>query len=306
MVNINLLLGTAQWGWNINPDEAYSLLDAWLLAGHRRIDCATNYPINRKSGDFRAAEKILASYVRAHGLRDLQITMKVGSLDNMRSPDVNLSPSFLQMMGEEYQRIFGDNLDCLMIHWDNRETASDIQQSLEAMALLQRTLALRPGLSGIRRPDLYAEANQKLRLSFDIQVKHNILQADIPRYTAHLPAETNRYFAYGINAGGIKLEENPYPANSTFLARGGQQEASASIAEKVKNILADTAHPDRPNADTMNAVGMIYAGLHPGMHGIVLGVSSLAQMNDSLAWAERIRAYDYQDLWQKLASAFGA
>ncbi|MEO6759415.1 MAG: aldo/keto reductase, partial [Saprospiraceae bacterium] len=85
-----LLLGTAQWGWTVSRTEAFQLLDAWLKAGHRGIDCATNYPINRQLRDFRAAEKILAEYFVAHGLQDLQVTMKIGSLDNLRSPEPNL------------------------------------------------------------------------------------------------------------------------------------------------------------------------------------------------------------------------
>ena len=72
----SLVLGTAQWGWNVSAREAFGLLDAWLQAGFRAVDCATNYPINRNPADFRAAEKILLEYVRAHGLHDLRVTMK--------------------------------------------------------------------------------------------------------------------------------------------------------------------------------------------------------------------------------------
>ncbi len=86
-----LLLGTATWGWTVSPKEAYRLLDAWLGKGYRHIDTATNYPINKNPGDFRASEKILLEYVRAQGLTDLDITMKVGSLNNM----INIAPSFI-------------------------------------------------------------------------------------------------------------------------------------------------------------------------------------------------------------------
>ena len=150
IVTKTLVLGSAQWGWNVSPAEAFRLLDAWLGSGRRDIDCATNYPINRNPADFRASEKILLEYVQAHGLRDLRITMKIGSLDNMRSPEVNLAPSFVLMMGEEYHRLFDTNLHCLMFHWDNRDDEAAIRASLEALAILQKEAGIRPGLSGIK------------------------------------------------------------------------------------------------------------------------------------------------------------
>ncbi|MBK6931454.1 MAG: aldo/keto reductase [Saprospirales bacterium] len=79
----DLLLGTAQWGWTVSSDSAFQLLDAWIGSGRRAIDTATNYPINKIAGDFRAAERLLETYIRTHGLTNLQITMKIGSLDNM-------------------------------------------------------------------------------------------------------------------------------------------------------------------------------------------------------------------------------
>ena len=83
-----LVLGTAQWGWTIGRETAFEILEYWSGAGFRSIDCATNYPINRQPECFRAAEGILSDFILAHGLKDLDVTMKVGSMDNMRTPDM--------------------------------------------------------------------------------------------------------------------------------------------------------------------------------------------------------------------------
>ncbi|MDX1912299.1 MAG: aldo/keto reductase [Saprospiraceae bacterium] len=296
-----LLLGTAQWGWTVAKDEAFRLLDAWMAAGYRNVDAATNYPINRNPADFRAAEFILHEYVQAHGIRDLRLTMKIGSLDNLRSPDVNLSPSFIQMMGHEYQRLFGDNLATVMFHWDNRSDATAIHHSLESLLLLCREGGLRPGLSGIAHPAAYAEALRGLNSDFDIQIKHNILQSDLARY-APLTFATGRphFFAYGINAGGVKLNA-PYPAGSTFLARGGQPEQAAPVLDKISAALPDwnTAFV-RPPVKTMNQIGLIYAAWHPGLAGLVLGVSSVAQLRESLDFWRNFEVFDYADIYSAL------
>lgn len=194
VVTKTLILGTAQWGWNVSRAEAFRLLDAWLDTGRREIDCATNYPINRNPADFRASEKILLEYVQAHGLRDLRITMKIGSLDNMRTPEVNLAPSFVLMMGEEYHRVFDTNLHCLMFHWDNRDDEAAIHESLESLVRLQQEAGIQPGLSGIKFPEAYAHANEHFGLSFDIQLKNNVFQSDFERYEPLRKAQLSESF----------------------------------------------------------------------------------------------------------------
>lgn len=308
-----LVLGTAQWGWKVSRDEAFRLLDAWLRAGHRDIDTATNYPINRQPEDFRAAEKILEAYVRAHGLHDLRITMKVGSLDNMRSPEVNLAPSFVLMMAEEYRRRFGDNLRSIMFHWDNRQDESAIRASLESLARLQQQYGLRPGLSGIAHPEAYARANADLGLAFDIQLKHNVFHSDLERYQPLLLASARdgahssndpdlpkRVFAYGINAGGVKLE-GPYPAGSTFLARGGQPEQVTARLEQIRALMPGFHLAFvRPPVKTMNHLGLIYAGLHPQVNGLVLGLSSVSQLAETLDFWRNLDVFDYRDVFEGL------
>jgi len=293
-----LLLGTAQWGWTVHRDTAFRLLDAWLLAGQRGIDTATNYPINKQTGDFRAAEKILEEYIQAHGLYDLEVTIKVGSLDNLRSPEVNLAPSFLWMMAEEYHRRLGENLHCLMLHWDNREDQEAIRASLDVLQTLQTEHGIQPGLSGIAHPDIYALANADLQLNYDIQLKHNVLHSDLDRYRPLLPSA--RAYAYGINAGGLKLD-SPYPADSTFLARGGQPEQTATQLEQIRALLPGFHLAFvRPPVKTMNHLGLIYASLHPQIKGLILGLSSLQQFHETWDFLRNLETFDYQDVFDGL------
>ncbi len=294
-----LLMGTAQWGWTVSKQTAFELLDAWLNAGHQGLDAATNYPINKIPADFRASEKILAEYLLTHGIQDLNITVKIGSLSNMRSPDVNLSPSFLIMMAEEYHRIFGSNLKGIMIHWDNRSEKEEIDRTLETLARIQNDLGLRLGLSGIKFPEVYAQAARGAGLAFDLQVKHNVFQSDLARY-APLFADANRIFAYGINAGGVQLE-GPYPAASTFLARGGNPDQVLPALQQIREYVPqwNTAFV-RPPIRTMNQLGLLFAGLNPMIQGLVLGFSGLAQLQTTLNFWRDLETFDYSDIYQRL------
>jgi aryl-alcohol dehydrogenase-like predicted oxidoreductase len=299
--SVALLLGTAGWGWTVAKAEAFRLLDHWLANGHRDLDCATNYPINRQAADFRAAERILLEYLAAHGIGDLRLTMKIGSLDNLRSPEPNLSPSFLRMMGEEYLRLFGTNLRTLMLHWDNRQQPADIRDTLEAQQQMQQQLGIQPGWSGIAHPEAYAEANAALGLSCDIQLKHNVLHSDLPRYRplAEAPPR-HRFFAYGINAGGLKLD-GAYPPGSTLAQRGGPSPQGQALVEKL-NAWLPKLNTDfvRPPVKTMNHLGLIHAALQPGLQGIVLGASTPAQLRETLDYLRNVEIFDYSDVFTRL------
>ena len=296
----SLVLGTAQWGWNVSRHEAFQLLDHWLKAGYRRIDAATNYPINKNPEDFRAAEKILHEYVHAHGLQDLHITMKVGSLDNMRTPDVNLSPSFLMMMADEYCRLLGSNLRCMMLHWDNRSDEAAIRETLEALVTVKKDHGVDPGLSGIAHPEAYAVVNEGLELSFDIQLKNNVLQSDLPRYAPLESQRLHRFFAYGINAGGVKID-GVYPERSTLLQRGGDPEKAEATLQRIRTLLPKL-NTDfvRPPVKTMNHIGLLYTALHPAFSGILLGVSSMAQLRETLDFWRNLEVFDDTDMWAAL------
>lgn len=293
------MLGTAQWGWTVNQSTAFQILDFWVAAGFNAVDIATNYPLNRNPADFRAAEKILAVYCDTAGKPPLRITMKIGALDNMRGPTPNLSPSFIRMMGMEYRRIFGAHLDCIMLHWDNRDDEAEIRASLEALADLQRDWGIRPGLSGIAHPEVYARACAGLDLEFDIQVKHNVLQSDLARYKPLMNGK-NRFFAYGLNAGGVKLDAQ-YSDDSTFLTRGGDAAKFADRIEWLQSRLSDwnTAFV-RPPLKTMNQIGLLNAVYNVDLQGIILGVSSVTQLVGSLDFYKDLEVFDYLEVYTEL------
>ncbi len=93
-----LILGTAMWGWTTPRETAFAMLDEWYSRGFREVDTATNYPIDRDPEHFRLAEKILLEWIAAHGVTDLEVMMKIGSVNNLRSPEHLLTKSFILMM----------------------------------------------------------------------------------------------------------------------------------------------------------------------------------------------------------------
>jgi aryl-alcohol dehydrogenase-like predicted oxidoreductase len=294
----DLFLGTAQWGWTTEKQVAFQLLDAFYKDGFRHVDCATNYPINGNPADFRAAENILTEWLRAHAVRDMKVMMKIGSLSNKRSAECNLGKSFLLMSMEQYKNCFHENLDCLMIHWDNRSDENEIAESLEAMEIF-RSEGIQAGLSGIKHPELYAVLNEKYHFDFYIQLKHNLLQSDFQKYESfHRQA---RFIAYGLNAGGIKLHADAYHANSVLLARGGQSNADA-IVQKLTEILSSAnQRTDRPPITEFFQMGMLYATAELELERVLVAPSDVGQWKKTLEFFRNMQQFDYPDVVNALS-----
>lgn len=297
---IDLILGTALWAWTIPKAQAFALLDKFYAAGHRWIDAATNYPINKQAGDFRAAEGILLEWIRAHEVKDLKVLMKVGSINNLYTPENNLTPSFLQIVYQEYLHLFGTQLAEIMIHWDNRTDQAAIRASLVALAAI-RAEGRQIGLSGIRHPELYHELNREFDFAWDIQLKHNLIQSDYQSYAAfHGQA---RFLAYGINAGGLKFPSTAYRADSSTKVRNVPTDKYQTYLMKVQKAVdtynARSAHPPITH---FNECSMVHAYHSPDIRGILVGPSKVEQLQATLTFFEQLQSGVYQSLYPILTA----
>ena len=291
-----LMLGTAMWGWTVDPKECFALLDCFYESGNRKVDCATNYPIDKNTVHFRLAENILLEWIKAHQVTDLQVNMKIGSLNNLKSPEHNLSKSFLMMNMGDYLQRFQSNLYGLMVHWDKRETESAIEKTMEALNLFREN-GLTPGLSGIKNPQVYAKLNQPYSLEFDIQIKHNLLHSDYHRYVEF--HKKKRFYTYGINAGGIKLDQDAYRENSSLQARSGQVQLPSGLIPNLIKIKEEANKiKGRQALSTMNHFGMIFAYYQPDVKGILLGTSRIDQLKSSLEFYKILGEADYSDVYR--------
>lgn len=292
-----LILGTAMWGWTTSPQQCFALLDYFYEAGFREIDAATNYPINKNPADFRKSEQILLEWIKANGINDLKVMIKVGSVNNLRTPEHNLQKSFLLVMLDEYRYLFGDNLDTFMIHWDNREDEQAIHASYEALQQAQQ-LGFRVGLSGIKHPAIHAKVNEQFQLDVRIQLKHNLLYSDYQRYAPFHGKQ--RFITYGINAGGLKLSPNAYHAGSSLKARGGDVDTPPPILAPLQELIANFNTSHLTQITHFNQCGMAYAYHAPEVAGILLGTSKVEQLKNSIALHQQLSHPDYQKLYQAL------
>ena len=283
------------WGWNTSRKTAFALLDQWYGAGFRQVDAATNYPIDKNPDHFRLSEKILLEWIKVNNISDLRIIMKIGSVNNLFSPEHILTPSFILMMLDEYQHLFGQNLDTLMVHWDNRHEKEPVLETLEALSVANRK-GLKPGLSGIKYPAVYFELNKKTRLDFRIQIKHNVLHSDYARYAPF--HGRRRFIAYGINAGGLKLDARQYSPHGTLKTRGGNVENQSPVLKKIKNKIEEfNAKSGLPPVTQFYQTGLINAFYKKYMESIIVGAANEQQLADNIAFYHLLQKADYSGLF---------
>ncbi len=271
-------LGTAFWGWRIEKKVCFQLLNSFYASGFRQIDTATNYPIDKNPAHFRLAENILAEWILAHGVGDLKICQKIGSLNNLGGPEHLLNPSFLLLNVGYYKRKFGENLSVLMWHWDKRSDEQAIAESMEIMEQWMNKGG-EVGFSGLEHPEIHARLSANWPAAPYIQMKHNLFQSAYEHYAPFYGRA--RFVVYGITAGGVKFGESPA---KTLVARGGRPEQYRDALQSLQRYLGET-FPER--SFSFHDLGMIYALHTPGIAGVLLGPSSIEQLQHSLSfWKE--------------------
>ena len=287
---MKLILGTALWGWVVPKATCFEILDEFYKNNFRKIDTATNYPINKDNKYFRFAETIIEEWISANGVNDLEITIKVGSVDNSGSPVNNLTFSFLMMSQDYYLEKFESNVDTLMIHWDNRNSEESISQSIRALYTINKKVKV--GLSGIKYPEIYYKYLKDNNIISSIQIKHNLFDSYYDKYKPFLGL--SRFDAYGINAGGLKLNSK-YTATSSASIRGITVSSYQSYLVNLQILISNSKI-----CNSFNDICMIYALNSPGLGGIISGTSSKGQIKETINSFKHVLPLDTSKLYHDL------
>lgn len=119
-------LGANVFGWTIDEERSFAVLDAYVEAGGNFIDTADIY------GGSGASERIIGRWIAARGNRDrLVIATKVG----MGAEQPGLAPQSIRRGIEgSLERLGVDHVDLYYAHRDDRQTP--LEESLAAFAEL--------------------------------------------------------------------------------------------------------------------------------------------------------------------------
>ena len=171
----SLILGSARWGSKIDKGTVFKMLDKFIEHGGRQIDGAVNYPINGIAKDFGLANRYLSEWISLNSEVDLNIFIKLGSINNSGGPESDLSAKVLHKNFEILQQDFGTSLGGIGVHWDNRgiDRIEQINETIQQFSCLHDN-GFRIGMSGVKEIETYSQLAPNLQNAWEIQVKENV------------------------------------------------------------------------------------------------------------------------------------
>ncbi|MBC7934975.1 MAG: aldo/keto reductase [Rhizobacter sp.] len=116
-----LNFGGNVFGWTLDEQQSFEILDAFVAAGFNFIDTANTYAwwVNGTGGQ---SETIIGNWMKARGNRSrLVIATKVGSQTKEHPIDISRK-HILQSVDESLQRLQTDHIDLYYTHFDDGTT----------------------------------------------------------------------------------------------------------------------------------------------------------------------------------------
>ncbi|MET1754902.1 aldo/keto reductase [Novosphingobium sp. RD2P27] len=120
---IRLVLGGNVFGWTIDQDRSFAVLDAFYEAGGRMIDTAEGYSAwvpGNKGGE---SEAIIGAWLESRGIRG---DMRIGTKTGMGGPPGALQPDAVaSALAGSLERLRTDYVDLYYVHRDDQVTPLD-------------------------------------------------------------------------------------------------------------------------------------------------------------------------------------
>ena len=124
-----LVFGGNVFGWTVDREVSFQLLDAFVDAGFNAIDTADAYSRWVPGNTGGESETIIGEWLKARGRRDdVLILTKVGSSMGQNGADDrnDLSPAWIEKAVEDsLRRLQTDVIDLYQSHWMDKFTATD-------------------------------------------------------------------------------------------------------------------------------------------------------------------------------------
>lgn len=290
-------LGGNVFGWTLDEQQSFGILDAFVAAGFNFIDTADTYAwwVNGVGGQ---SETIIGNWLKARDNRDkIIIATKVGSQTKAHGKDISRK-HILQSANESLKRLQTDYIDLYYTHFDDEVTP--VAETLAAYDELIKAGKVRYIAASNLAPERLAE-------SFEVSEKEGL-----PKYVALQPhfnlAERTNYetkylplvekyglsvFPYYALAAGFLTGKYRSEADLGKSPRGGG--SKKYLNEKgwaVLNALDEVAARHQTQQATV-AIAWLLA--QPNIGAAIASATSQSQLDTLLAAPElKLSAEDLQ------------
>jgi aryl-alcohol dehydrogenase-like predicted oxidoreductase len=284
LAGIKLVFGGNVFGWTIDRDQSFRVLDAFYEGGGRMIDSAEGYSswvAGNKGGE---SETIIGEWTEARGVR---AEMRIGTKTGMGGPAGALAPDkVVAAMEGSLARLRTDYVDLYYAHRDEPQTPIDaVVAGFDALVKAGKARSL--GASNFAADRLTASLDSAARQGITgysvLQPGYNLVwRGDFPR-DVHKVAVTRGLPVLPYNSLAAGFLTGKYRSPEDFQgARGGSAKQFADDGWKALPVLETIA---QEVGATMGEVALAWLKAQPAVYAPIASATNVEQVKQLCAAA---------------------
>ncbi len=126
-----IFFGGNVFGWTLNEEESFRILDGFLDRGFNAIDTANNYSYWVDGNVGTESERIIGNWIKSRGVRDqIVLATKVGGRNMIQDKPNTTKAHILKEVEESLIRLHTDYIDLYQTHYDDINTP--VEETLSA------------------------------------------------------------------------------------------------------------------------------------------------------------------------------
>lgn len=282
-------LGGNVFGWTLDEQKSFEILDAFVEAGFNFIDTADMYSYWVDGGPGGQSETIIGNWMKARGNREqMIIATKAGGPTGVKDEIDASRKHLMESVDKSLERLQTDYIDLYYLHYDDKKTP--VSETLEAFAEMVKSGKVKHiAVSNI------SPARLKESLEYSIQNK-------LPKYEVFQPlynlVERKTYetdyapivaeygltvFPYSALASGFL--SGKYRSEADFNKSPRGQGASNYLNEKGIGVLNALDQIAEKHNTAPATVALAWLSAQPNIGGPIASATSTQQLQQILSAA---------------------
>lgn len=279
-------LGGNVFGWTIDQQKSFEILDAFVEAGYNFIDTADMYSYWIDGGQGGQSETIIGKWIKARNNRDqIIIATKVGGQTGQHGIDSSRK-HILQSVDKSLQRLQTDYIDLYYLHYDDQKTP--VEETLRAFDELVKSGKVRhiaaSNISAERlKESLEFSKNNNLVKYQALQPLYNLVERKYyeQNYAGIVKEHGLSVFPYFALAAGFLTGK--YRSETDFKKSPRGQGAAKYMNEKGFNILNALDQIAKKHNTVPAAISLAWLAAQPNIGGPVASATSIDQLSEILS-----------------------
>src|SRR5690554_250748 len=279
-------LGGNVFGWTLDEQKSFEILDAFVEAGHNFIDTADMYSYWIDGGAGGESETIIGKWMKARGNRDqMIIATKVGGPTGVNETDSGRK-HIMETVDKSLERLQTDYIDLYYLHYDDEKTP--VEETLRAFDELVKAGKVRHIAASNISPE-------RLKESLEFSEKNNLAKYQVLQPLYNLVERKGYETNYAPIVAEHQMTVFPYYAlASGFLTGKYRSEADfnkSTRGQDAANYLNDQGHHILNALDEIAkkhntvpaTVSLAWLSAQPNIGGPIASATSKSQLTEILS-----------------------